>query len=260
MVVQEKILGYFSLAKKCDKVASSYLFVGEEDLVSFGLDVARLVNCQEEVPCGGCMSCRTLQRGVCSDLLIINEPRQIKIEHIREAQRFLNVKSTSLNKKVLIINAVHTMREEAANAFLKSLEEPPAHSFIILITSRLDEVLATIISRCRKVYFPRQEQTYRLKCAQRARQFFSSGEIMLKERDTAMAFIMDLIVVLRDSIVFHLTGKKKYLLQESSYEIILALKDLQSRSIVGLQEMLKVHNDLENINLNLAKNILTLCR
>lgn len=260
MDVQEKILSYFSLAKKFNKVASSYLFVGDGDLLSFGLDIAKLVNCQEDVPCGLCVGCRSLQRGVCPDLLIIDEPRQIKIEHIREAQRFLNVRAVTLNKKVLIINAAHTMREEAAHAFLKTLEEPPAHSLIVLTTSRLDEVFATIISRCRKIYFPTQEQTYRLKYAPDARQFFSSGEIMLREREQAMAFIMDLIVVIRDSIIFHLTGEKKYLLQESGCEIILGLKDSQSKAISGLAQILKVYNDAESINLNLARNILTLCR
>lgn len=258
MIIYKKVLDYFSLLKKFDRIASSYLFVGENDLVHFSLDIAKLVNCQRsEYFCDMCESCRYAAKKVCPDLLVIDEPHQIKIEQIRDAQRFLNFSCSTLSKKVLIINRVHNFREEAANAFLKTLEEPPNNSLIILTTSRLDNVLATIISRCRKMYFASSQQDYQFQDRERLERFLKTGDIELKDRKIAMYFIMDLIVLLRDALVFNLTGEKKRLLQESSYEIMLNLKASWRDIINSLEQALKINNDSENINVNLAINLLT---
>lgn len=257
MTVNKKVLDYFSLLKKFDRIASSYLFVGEANLLPFSRDIGKLVNCsRSEYFCDMCESCLYLNKNVCPDLLIIDQPRQIKIEQIRQAQGFLNFTCSTLKRKVLIINQVHNLGDEAANAFLKTLEEPPKNSLIILITSRLDNVLPTVISRCRKIYFPSWQEGCRFQDKERLEAFLKSWQIELKDRRASMDFIVDLIVLLRDALVFRITQEKKRLLEKLSYEIIPHLKISNQKIMDCLEEALKINNASENININLAINLL----
>ncbi len=81
------------------------------------------------------------------------EKSLITIEKIRGAQEWLSLAPMEGRRKVLLVNEAHTMNREAANAFLKSLEEPPSSSIIILVTSRANHLLPTILSRCQILRF-----------------------------------------------------------------------------------------------------------
>ncbi|RLG09134.1 hypothetical protein DRN73_10385 [Candidatus Pacearchaeota archaeon] len=87
------------------------------------------------------------------DLIIIDNP-VIEISHIRELIHKLSLSPFKSNFKIAIINNAHTMTKEAANALLKTLEEPPEKSILILITSYPDFLLPTIISRLQIINFP----------------------------------------------------------------------------------------------------------
>jgi DNA polymerase-3 subunit delta' len=82
-----------------------------------------------------------------------NRISTISIQHVRMLQRELQLKPFESKMKLAIIRDVDNMKEETANAFLKTLEEPPSGTVIILITSRLSSLLPTMISRCHKLYF-----------------------------------------------------------------------------------------------------------
>lgn len=91
------------------------------------------------------------------DLKIITlqeEKRTISISEIRELQKFLNLKPFQEKEKVGIILEAQNLTEEAQNALLKTLEEPPEHSRIILTTDNFQKLLPTVISRCEKVKLP----------------------------------------------------------------------------------------------------------
>jgi DNA polymerase-3 subunit delta' len=104
--------------------------------------------------CDVCEACLKIESGSHPDLLLISpEDRQIKIDEIRLIDEALSFRPFEGRKKIVIIDDADTMNIAAANAFLKTLEEPPEDSVIILISSRSDRLPATIRSRCSRVNF-----------------------------------------------------------------------------------------------------------
>jgi len=104
--------------------------------------------------CDLCEACLKIESGSHPDLLLISpEDRQIKIDEIRLIDEALSFRPFEGRKKIVIIDDADTMNIAAANAFLKTLEEPPKDSVIILISSRSDRLPATIRSRCSRVNF-----------------------------------------------------------------------------------------------------------
>lgn len=82
-----------------------------------------------------------------------DEESKIYIENIRELKKFVSFKAYNKERRIIILDDVHCLTHEAANAFLKILEEPPAGSLIILISSAPGLIMPTILSRCEKVKF-----------------------------------------------------------------------------------------------------------
>jgi len=114
-------------------------------------------------PCGQCRQCVAIERGQNPDLIVLS-PRQeekdgvvktleISIKEARELQRQLSLFPYSAVRKIAIIEEAAAMSNEAASALLKTLEEPSAHSLIILISGNLQAILPTIISRCQMIKF-----------------------------------------------------------------------------------------------------------
>jgi len=146
----------------------AYLFHGDEGIGKrlVANELAKAVNCTGgHAPgesCGGCRNCKNIDAGchpnVSHMAIETNEktgkPRQeIVIDQVRRAQEYLSLSAVGEGRKVLIVDGAHQMNEEAANAFLKTLEEPPEGSHIVLVTSRPSYLLPTIMSRSRAVGF-----------------------------------------------------------------------------------------------------------
>lgn len=112
-----------------------------------------------------------------TDLFLLSE-NPIKINHIRQLIRWSYLKPHSSPRKLAIIESVECLTLEAANATLKILEEPPAHSIIILQTQRYEKILPTIVSRCQIIkekIFKKDE-----KSTENSKHFFSPEEIARK--------------------------------------------------------------------------------
>lgn len=140
-------------------LAGSYLFTGQEGVGKFitALNFAKAVNCAEggADPCGRCGSCLKIEKRQHPDVYFI-EPETtgvIRIDNIRELKKQLGLRSYEAKKKVFLINDAHKLNSAAANALLKSLEEPGTESLIILVTAKPKLLFKTIISRCRTVRF-----------------------------------------------------------------------------------------------------------
>ena len=110
--------------------------------------------------CGECLSCRKISHGVHPDVrLYVPEARtkgateKIYIDQIRDLQAGISLRPMEGEKKVFMIDDADRMVDQAANALLKTLEEPPPDSFLILITSFPDLLPSTVLSRCRTVRF-----------------------------------------------------------------------------------------------------------
>jgi DNA polymerase-3 subunit delta' len=107
-----------------------------------------------ENPCGTCRSCRKMKHDQHPDLLVIRPSNNvIKIAQIRSLLQRLTQKPHEACMRVVLIVDAHYMNPEAANALLKVLEEPPAHTLLILTARQITDLLPTIVSRCRPLRF-----------------------------------------------------------------------------------------------------------
>lgn len=148
-----------SVAK--NRVAHAYLFSGPDGvgkkLAAVGF--AKLINCagteENGGPCG-CVPCSKTEKGLNPDVLLFDYPNEktIKVDHVRkDIERLVHLSPYENPYKVFVIDGAERMNFNAQNAFLKTLEEPPKNSVIILITSLADLLIPTIRSRCQAVTF-----------------------------------------------------------------------------------------------------------
>jgi len=139
-----------------DKLHHAYIFSGREGSGKklFAKELARGVVCDNQSflePCP-CRQCTVLKNGTHPDIHMLEES-PIKIEAARAISADAFMSPLSSKKKVYIIDNAHTFTREAANAVLKSLEEPPADTHFFLITDKYDQILPTIRSRCINIMF-----------------------------------------------------------------------------------------------------------
>jgi DNA polymerase III subunit delta' len=105
-------------------------------------------------PCGLCKHCRKFDSGSHPDFIRIDpEGQMTKIIQIRELRQILAMKPFEAKLRVVVISKADTLNQEASNALLKVLEEPPYRTILILITPQVSDLLSTIVSRCQHVRF-----------------------------------------------------------------------------------------------------------
>lgn len=148
-----------------NRVAHSLLFAGPVGVGKrlVALEFARALNCRgfSGEACGVCADCAMMDSSTHPNLTEAGPTDKdaqaapeglIRIERIREIQNSIKYR-VERGKKVVIIDSADRMMTAASNAFLKTLEEPPADSVIILVSARSSDLLPTIISRCQRVNF-----------------------------------------------------------------------------------------------------------
>jgi DNA polymerase III subunit gamma/tau len=137
------------------RLAHAYLFVGPRGTgkTSTARILAKALNCVQgptPTPCGVCDSCREIALGISLDVLEIDGASNNSVDQVRELRdnvRFAPVKG---RYKVYIIDEVHMLTQQAFNALLKTLEEPPQHVIFVFATTEPHKVLPTILSRCQR--------------------------------------------------------------------------------------------------------------
>jgi DNA polymerase III subunit delta' len=155
-----KQLETLRLALAHGRLHHAYLFVGATGLgkKTIGLSLAKAIHCSVASGdfCGECADCARIQDGNHPDVRLI-EPlagkKEISIQQIRELEKELNLRSFSGNRKIVILDPATLMNLSAQNALLKTLEEPPRDSLVILIAPSVGELLPTLRSRCLRVSF-----------------------------------------------------------------------------------------------------------
>ena len=148
-------------ALRSGRLPHALLFVGSRGTGrgAVARELARVLLCREAPPedyCGRCESCRRMDSGNHTDYAEIGVPegRQLlPIESIRDLQETAALKPRTSAGRVFVIRDVERMSLEAANCFLKTLEEPPGPSHFILLAATLRDIPPTIVSRCQIVRF-----------------------------------------------------------------------------------------------------------
>lgn len=159
IVGQEKAITFLKRVMAREKIPHAYLFTGIPGVgkTTTALALTQAINCHEQIDgegCGQCKSCRQVMHGNFPDLITIRPDGQnIKIEQIRDLNRALAFKPVSGGYRVSIILEAEMMTDEAANSFLKTLEEPPPDNILILNVTEPLDLIPTIVSRCQKISF-----------------------------------------------------------------------------------------------------------
>lgn len=143
-----------------ENASGSFIFSGMDSIgkKQVALWYAMLVNCPEDSPpCGRCISCRKIQKGLHPDVKVITKSEDRKVITIDQARREVmeeaHFKPFEGRFRVFVIDDAHLLNDQAQNALLKVLEEPGPNVIIILVTSRQEDLLPTIRSRCRVFKF-----------------------------------------------------------------------------------------------------------
>jgi len=163
IVGQEQVTQTLSNALNTGRVSHAYLFYGPRGTgkTSTGRILAKAVNCLSQgkgEPCNSCEMCRAITEGRALDVTEIDAASNRGIDEIRDLREKVNYAPNQARYKVYIVDEVHMLTKEAANALLKTLEEPPPYVIFILATTEIHKVPATILSRCQRFDFRRISQ------------------------------------------------------------------------------------------------------
>jgi DNA polymerase-3 subunit delta' len=165
---QERVVQLLQRSLERGRLAHAYLFSGNDldELEAVARTLAKTLNCQNPprktssgLPldcCDKCSSCKRIDSANHPDVSWLraeSKSRIISIEQVRDLLQTVNLKPTEAEFKVGILVAVDRLKTEAANAFLKTLEEPPSKSILILLTTEPQRILETILSRCLRLNF-----------------------------------------------------------------------------------------------------------
>ena len=157
----DKALNVLRRSLDAGRLSHAYLLAGARHVgkMTLAMDLARAVNClEDQVPCGRCGQCGRIDRRLHADVQVVGVQADetgegrgrvaIGIDRVREVQRDASLKPYEGRSRVFIFDGAEHLSEEAANALLKTLEEPPDQVVLILLTADAGALLPTLVSRC----------------------------------------------------------------------------------------------------------------
>ena len=155
IIGHEQIIEHLQNAIRMDKVSHAYIFNGsaESGKMMLAEAFAMALQCekQESEPCLSCRSCKQAIDHNQPDIIYVTheKPNTIGVDDIRkQLNNDIVIKPYSSRYKIYIVDEAEKMNQQAQNALLKTIEEPPAYAVILLLTTNADSFLPTILSRC----------------------------------------------------------------------------------------------------------------
>jgi len=236
-----------------DKLGQAYLFYGPRGTgkTTTARLVAKLLNCQIRLtdskfrkigePCGQCVLCKSIDNLSCIDLIEIDAASNRGIDEMRNLKESIRTGPAIGRYKIYIIDEAHMLTREAANALLKTLEEPPPHAVIILATTEYEKLPATITSRTQRFIFKKISKTIILS---------KLNEIVTSENIPIEPEALELIAALADG---SLRDAESLLDQMSSFSLATAPKQQNKitleliESLTGRVSFRRVHSLAELI-------------
>lgn len=160
LVGQDAVVRTLRTALASGKIAHAFLFSGPRGSgkTSAAKILARCIECVKGPtpdPDNDCDNCRAILAGTALDVIEIDAASNRGIDEIRALRESVKFAPASMRAKVFIIDEAHMLTREGANAFLKTLEEPPAHAIFVLATTAPEALPPTILSRCQRYAFRR---------------------------------------------------------------------------------------------------------
>jgi len=160
VVGQEHVVRTLENAVQQGKVHHAYLFVGSRGTgkTSMAKILAACLNCVEGPttnPCGTCDSCVSIANATSLDVIEMDAASNNSVDDIRDLREKVAYAPVSGRHKVYILDEAHMLSQQAWNAFLKTLEEPPPRTIFVLATTEAQKVLPTVVDRCHRFDFGR---------------------------------------------------------------------------------------------------------
>ena len=158
---QDSSIEFLRNSIESNKVSHAYIFTGPSGVGkrSTAVNFAKALNCldaKDGDPCDACAQCRKIDASNHPDVLIFSPAREdssLGIDKIRAVTKDIGLRPYEGRKKVYILDSADSMTQEAQNALLKTLEEPPSDSVLILIAENINALFPTVRSRARKIRF-----------------------------------------------------------------------------------------------------------
>ena len=163
VVGQEPVTQTLLNALAANRISHAYLFCGPRGTgkTSTARILAKAANCLNNgqgEPCNTCEMCQSITEGHALDVIEIDAASNTSVDDVRSLREKVNYAPNQARYKVYIIDEVHMLSNSAANALLKTLEEPPSHVIFVLATTEAHKILGTIMSRCQRFDFRRHSQ------------------------------------------------------------------------------------------------------
>jgi DNA polymerase-3 subunit gamma/tau len=161
IVGQEHVSQTLKNALQSDHLAHAFLFCGPRGVgkTSCARILAKVLNCQDITkdfePCNTCDSCNSFKENTSFNITELDAASNNSVEHIRALIEQVRFQPQQGKYKIFIIDEVHMLSQQAFNAFLKTLEEPPPYAIFILATTEKHKIIPTILSRCQIFDFRR---------------------------------------------------------------------------------------------------------
>ena len=192
------------------EIAHAYLFAGPRGTgkTSVARILAKAINCpnpQGGEPCNACPLCEAIARGNALDVVEIDGASNRGIDQIRQLREEVAFRPAEARYKVYIIDEVHMLTNEAFNALLKTLEEPPPHVVFVFATTEPHKVPPTVLSRCQAFEFkaiPQEHIESHLRAVARAEKIRVDGEALRAIARHARGALRDALVLLEQLVAY----------------------------------------------------------
>jgi len=257
----------------------SFLFVGtDKKKMQEALDeLAKYITCisaDKTAYCNSCINCRMVSQRQHPDVLWIS-PRgtsaTIKIDDIRHLKERINLKPYQAQKKLFIIEDAERLSPASANALLKTLEEPPSDTLVVLICQSVSQLLETVVSRCQLIRFPVHSDTVEDIdiIDELVVRFFEEDDFLVNDelckdivaidRNSIEQLLQELVFIFRDILITKVGAEKGMLLGRQTQANIVRWTEIFDKEtlLYLLNEILRTKSYIrKNANIKLSIDLL----